>query len=65
MAHTVATVSENQPLQECNLSLNSADLLLESSLGFVESQRNEFDAFEERGKSTQLSRAKKLKRNRD
>ena len=37
-------------LQECNLSLNSAVLLLESLLEFVESQRTEFYACEERGK---------------
>ena len=51
MAHSVVTVSETSlSLQEFNISLNSAVLLLESSLGFVESQRTEFDAFEEKGK---------------
>ena len=35
-------------LQECNFSLISAVFLLESLLGFVESQRTEFGAFEER-----------------
>ena len=37
-------------LEEFNFSLNSAVLLLESLLGFVESQRTEFDVFAERGK---------------
>ena len=50
--HTVLQQSQkiSLSLQERNLSLNSAVLLLESLLGCVERQRTEFDAFQERGK---------------